>query len=563
MKNLKFIFGYVVLFLIFFFSMKGEVHNNVVNAPVVVERKVASDEDCKSLLDNLLNKKIEVNDQTRKDAITKFWKGHGDNVQGSVYHKTIRGIFKKMKTTFMDINSNYRPIFYIENDSASYPKIFKYIELKDPQGNVEGDEADLKELEDELLTWIKSYKNYTGEMDNLISQYSVNATYITKLKELKKDPQLKFPFNIELDLYYTEGPTKYKRFISNKEEIDDLIRYIRNRQKSLKGTSIFRVGKIDQRDLDQALLAQRLKALETELYAHIATNPASEEVFKDLLVDLIKLNRDSDLAPSYKFLTKLEYKEMKAEYEELFKNGQADYKKLDDFAKKIIQNLSPMYQKKLGITDTKNWVSMMKAGRTGILIAGIGTGGLGGGAIFMRLWNWYNYDKDSQFNIVNAKDEDEFRENLKKYLRGKFDMKLISRLYAKDEKEMGLKDFDPKKDDEVEILKIVNEVITLRRQFKKEEKLLEGLEEQFTKIVDGVQEKASGEVTEDHPTNNSSHSNNNDSNNNSNNDNSSDTSNDSNNDGGFTGGLTHKPNKPNCMKTPNDKRCRKPAVKPR
>jgi hypothetical protein len=447
-------------------------------------------------MDKMLNKHVEIDDTVRAGAVTKFWEKHNGTYVGSVYYKTVRGIFKRMKTTFMDINSNYRPIFYIENDEASYPKIFKYIELKetpiDP-ANTYTNEWEMKPLEEEIQQWIKKYKSYPNEMDQFVSQMSVNTTYIKKLKELKKDKSLVYPFNIQLDLYIDDGLKNYKRFISNENELDDLIRYLRSKQKSIKGTSFFRIGKMDERDLEQALLAQRLKSLEIELYSHIAATPASEALFKDLLEVLIQVNRESKLMPTSQFLSKLEYKEMKAEYQDLFKNAQLDEQKLSAFSKKVIENLSPRYQKKLGITDAKNWVATMKAGRAGILITGLGTGGLGGGTILLRLWNWYNYDKDSEFNIINAKDEDEFKTNLNKYLKSKFPVNMIVRLYAKSETEMSLKDLHAGDKDEKELLKIVNEIITQRKQFKTEEKLLTDLEDQFSKVIDGIQEKSGGE----------------------------------------------------------------------
>jgi hypothetical protein len=58
---------------------------------------------------------------------------------------------------------------------------------------------------------------------------------------------------------------------------------------------------------------------------------------------------------------------------------------------------------------------------------------------------------------------------------------------------MSLKDLHAGDKDEKELLKIVNEIITQRKQFKTEEKLLIDLEDQFSKVLDGIQEKSGGE----------------------------------------------------------------------
>ena len=177
---------------------------------------------------------------------------------------------------------------------------------------------------------------------------------------------------------------------------------------------------------------------------------------------------------------------MNAEYKDLFKTAQMDYKNIDDFSKKIIEDLPPRYQDKLGLKAVKNWVTIMKASRAGIVVGGIGTLGTGIGAIAIRGWNWLNYDEDSAYNIINSKDENEFNKNLKVYLKSKYPGHLIARIERKNENEMTLMGFDPKNEKEVELVEFINAIVKERREFHKEEKILKDFETKLTTAIDGV-----------------------------------------------------------------------------
>jgi hypothetical protein len=211
MKMINYFHSLSLVFLFFIFNM-------LVNSPIENnhERMPANTSDCntamESMLDSLPNQHVKVHEGILKGDINKFWKQHDGTYVGSIYYKGLKSVFKKFKTTFMDINSNYRPIFYVENDQASYPKIFKYIELKSANPD---NTDDLGPLEKEITGWIENFKNYPDDMETLVSQFSVNGSYIKRLREFKKDKSVNYPFNIELDLYTDAGPKTYKRFISS------------------------------------------------------------------------------------------------------------------------------------------------------------------------------------------------------------------------------------------------------------------------------------------------------------------------------------------------------------
>ena len=136
---------------------------------------------CKDLLSNIIIKKVAINKDKNEKAIKSFWQNKNGTFLGARYYKISKKVAKKVKIMFMDINSNFRPIYYIENDEASYPKIFKYIELINAKDN----SNEMSALKKEINDWIAKYKSYDKEMENLILEYSTLAAYTQKLKELK------------------------------------------------------------------------------------------------------------------------------------------------------------------------------------------------------------------------------------------------------------------------------------------------------------------------------------------------------------------------------------------
>lgn len=455
---------------------------------------LASEEkSCQKLLSQIIIKKVDIEQKKTQKAIESFWHNKNGTFIGARYYKGTKYLAKKAKVMFMDINSNFRPIYYIENDGATYPKIFKYIELVNSKENG----PEILALKKEIDEWISKYKSYDIEMENLILEYSTLAAYIARLRELKRSTSSIYPFEIHITLYKNGKGQLYKDYMGSEEDIENLILKLSGKLKNLKGTSFFRFGSIDDREFAQALLRERLHSLESEIRNNIANNPASEDDFKVFLEQLIIVNRDPRYAPTLKFATKLELKEMNSEYKDLFKTAELDYSKLDEFSKKVIENLSPRYQEKLGLKAAKNWVATMKAGRMGVVVAGVGSLGTGAGALALRFWNWLNYDDDSIYNIINAKDETEFETNLKAYLKGKYPIELLTRLERKNENEMTLKNFNPKHKEDVEILKFINGVVVERKKYIHEEKLLSDLEDNLGKIIEDIrtnsdQEKPTG-----------------------------------------------------------------------
>lgn len=439
-------------------------------------------ESCLETANSIISKNITIDDNITSDAVTKFWKKKDGTLIGSSYFKAKKAIFKKLKNSFMDINSNFRPIYYIEDDSASYPKIFKFIEEK----SAKKADAEATPLEKEIGGWVTKFQAYTSDMENLVAEYASLLAYVKKLEDLKSSKDTTYPFEIELKLLKDGKEVVLKDYAGGPEDLDNLIFKLSGKAKKLKGTSYFRFGAIDTRDFDQALLSTRLKSLESEIRDHLASNPADEPIFTPMLKQLLAINRDPQYLPTLKLMAKLEYKEMNAEYKDLFKTTQLEFKKLDEFSKKIIEDLSPRYQDKLGLKAVKNWVTIMKASRAGIVVGGVGTLGTGIGAIAIRGWNWLNYDEDSAYNIINSKDEAEFNKNLRTYLKSKYPAELIRRIERKNENELTLKNFNPKDDKEVELVEFINAIVKERREFHNEEKILKDLENKLTTAIDGV-----------------------------------------------------------------------------
>lgn len=471
--------------------------------PTFDSRQPASnDASCNELLNQILDKDFDfeamqpqhltIDDNIRKGQVSKFWEKHDGTYIGSLYYKGLKKLYSKISTLFMDINNNFRPIYYIENDEASYPKILRYFELLDTDNITD---QEFMTIDSEIKSWITSFKNYPKDIESLINQYSVYTTYIEKLRDFKpKD----YPFKLQLDLYTgDENARILERFISSDEDLTSVTLYLKNKKKSLMGTSMFREGKIDERELQQALISERLKFLEAEIASYLSKHPEKKESLKPILKEVLTLNRTLTLSPSLRFSKTLAASVLSSEYQDLFKSAQLDLKKLDEISTKIVESLSPMNQQKLGITDTKKWVEHMKAGRMGIIITGLGSGSVGGGALVLHFWNWYNYDKDNQFNIINAKDEETFRTNLRNYLSAKYSPQLISRLMLGPNHTFTLKNYNPNIKKDVEIVSIINQIVIYRNQYKSSDKAVQDLEENISKALDALQLSTGGPVTTD------------------------------------------------------------------
>ena len=179
----------------------------------------SGDENCLESVNAIISKNISINDEVTSEAVTKFWKKRNGSFVGSTYFKAKKAIFKNLKNSFMDINSNFRPIYYIEDDTASYPKIFKFIEEK----SAKKADAENTPLEKEISGWITKYQSYGTDMENLVSEYASLLAYVQKIKNLKSSKDTIYPFDIEVKILKDGKEIVLKDFAGGPEDLDNLI----------------------------------------------------------------------------------------------------------------------------------------------------------------------------------------------------------------------------------------------------------------------------------------------------------------------------------------------------
>lgn len=478
-------------FLIFFASMfalqsywNSQFSNSV--------RVPASEEGCTNIVNSIINsKKISPEAELVDTKLNQFWIKHKGRYIGGKLVILRKETYKKLKEIFMEVNHSFRPIYYIQNDDASYVKIFHFIELKNKA--LAGEltpENDLSKIEQEVFGWLETYKNYREEMNAKYAELATNSYYIRELKKLKSAKNLDYPFEVELFLYKDGASKSYKSYIEAPSAFDELIIKLKGRNRKISGSFFHGTGEIEIRDFEQAILRQRLKFLERELRDQVANNNSTTENYYDLIQQLKNLNKDESLFPSVKSELKLEFKEMDEEYKQMFSSSMTNLDKLQSNSKEILEKISPRFRKKLGIDEWNNWAEQFKLGRKGVIWGSVGTLGAGSGTFILKFWEYFNYSADKEFEIINAKDDETFSTNLKDYLKNNFDIERTQRLRKNQEGSMSLKDFNPNNKEDVHFINMINEIIKQRKEYLKEEKILSDAEKVFSDALDLVQNES-------------------------------------------------------------------------
>jgi hypothetical protein len=444
---------------------------------------------CNQLIDELMTNKLELKTDpaVTKSKVDRFWdKHHGDYYAGP-FNNIARATFKEFKRLWMRFNRSSRPVYYIQNDNASYPKIFRYIELVSKSVKTEEETKENETLINEINTWISHYESYRQEMESLVMTVAINAQYIDLIENLKNDFKMAFPMTLILNTINDGRPVTTLYHVSTVEEFDTEIIYkMKQRNRNILGNLINGPGKILDRDKEQAILMERLKNLLNELQFFVVNNPKSADFFIEKIKKIQFLLNTPDLLPTQKSLTRLELNEANAEFAAAFETFKYDVSKIDDFAQSVIKNLSPYYQQQLKLDVAKEWASTLKKGKTGVLVTGYTSLASGGAFTIYKLAPViadYFYYEEKSIHEISTSDDDKFDDQLKTYLSDNFDEALISRVVIDNKFKVTLKNYNPSIKVENKIVNFVQEVVNKRQIFKIKVQKSKEVSDQITKII--------------------------------------------------------------------------------
>lgn len=220
----------------------------------------------------------------------------------------INRVKKSFNISLRNWNNNRYPAFYLFNNEEIVPMAKKYAE------NLEAILSNKVPLEDEEITkaylattdWIKSFKNYKNDLDQLIEerislQYNVNL-----LKKIKLDAGE--PKDIQITIK-RGGELKNEIITLRKEDrnLKATINKLKLEMKGLDGT-IVKNGRIKDRIIRQAMLLDILNILHRETEYVVKNSPAPSSEMIQELDNLSALIKNSEFSPSTYGVYKLENK---------------------------------------------------------------------------------------------------------------------------------------------------------------------------------------------------------------------------------------------------------------
>lgn len=479
---------------------------------------------CSVSLQRILNRSLKINTNI-EDEFNNYRRKHQvSSNRGAIYQFAI-WYFKIFKKFYMDLNGNARPIYYVEEDSGSYLKIMRFIELlrdkphsnkvddkndlpqndmnsleAQPQNFYEEDESyneletDLyQDLLTEIKSWMESYQQYDTDMKDMIMNMGLIQSYIDQIKNIIETNQAPYPQGISLKLFRQQVLTEETFIIHSKDDfIFDLKMKLNSRKKDITGSLLKGPGKIHNRELLQSILQERLKHLLFELGKVIATkdNTVSGDIV-DIYENLLLLLKNPNLNPSIKYVFRRERQETMAEYLSLYQVLKINVDKLDDIAKKSLETLGPYYREKLKVDQAKEWVTTIKASRIGAIGIASATALYEGQSILLSVWNSYHQEPDfiKEMTEDNSEDGSGFKDNFQQYLMEKHSIHFIKRLAVSEDLKLTLSSFskDPKEAHlEKESLQKLNQIINQRKKYLMHKKESAKSAEEIQKAIDQV-----------------------------------------------------------------------------
>lgn len=270
----------------------------------------------------------------------------------------INKVKKYFNTSLRNWNNNRYPAFYLFNQEEILPSAKRYAENLEKilADNVSIDDDETTKAYVNVSNWIKSFKNYQTELDQLIEERISLQYNISLLKKLKLDSDK--PRDIIISI--KRGGKLQNEVITLRKEDANLkatINKLKLEMKALDG-SFSTNGRIKDRIIRQAMLFDMLTILHREVEHSIKNTSAPGQEILDQLKSLSILIKDSKLSPSTYGVYKIQDKIF---IRELIATSKLDvaYEKIKDPLNKIKTILSDYFKNKNSGTD-KEKVGFLK-----------------------------------------------------------------------------------------------------------------------------------------------------------------------------------------------------------
>lgn len=226
----------------------------------------------------------------------------------------INKVKKSFNQSLRNWNNNRYPAFYLFSEEEILPTAKRYAE------NVEKIAANQVPYDDDQTTkaflaveeWIKAYKQYNTDIDQLIEERISLQYNLTLLKKLKLDKE---PRDIQL-MIKRAGEMKSEVLTLRKEDknLQFTMRKLKHEMKELDGT-LLRNGKIKDRIMRQAMLQDMLTILHREMEYASKNGFAGDALTKEMqtIAELIKQSEFSPVTFGvYKIQDKIFIRELMA-----------------------------------------------------------------------------------------------------------------------------------------------------------------------------------------------------------------------------------------------------------
>lgn len=209
----------------------------------------------------------------------------------------INKVRKSFNQSLRNWNNNRYPSFYLFNKEDIIPIAKKYSE------NIEDEEI---KASLDVSDWLKSFKNYKLDLDQLIEERISLQYNISLLKKLKLEEGT--PRDIQITIK-RGGELKNEIITFRKEDknLSATINKLRLEMKDLDGT-VFKNGRIKDRIIRQAMLLDMLTILHREMEYVIKNSAAPNDETIEELSQLSLLLKNADFSPSTYGLYKIENK---------------------------------------------------------------------------------------------------------------------------------------------------------------------------------------------------------------------------------------------------------------
>lgn len=223
---------------------------------------------------------------------------------------------KSLNTSLRNWNNNRYPSFYLFNVEEIVPTAKNYAENLDKiiHNTVAHDDQEITKAYVDVSDWIKSYSNYSKELDQLLEERISLQYNISLLKKI----DLKSDETKDVEIILKRNGTLVKEIITLRKGDKNLaatINRLKLDMKNLDG-SFLKNGRIKDRIIRQAMLQDMLTILHRELEFVVKNAEIPDDELIKELENLNQLIKKSDFMPStygvYKIENKIFLREMLA-----------------------------------------------------------------------------------------------------------------------------------------------------------------------------------------------------------------------------------------------------------